>query len=344
MHFLDFALANPDPSYMRGLPNFKRLRDKPLIGYALAVVAALVAYGVRVWVDPFLPPGFPYLTFFPAVIITAFFCGLGPGILCAVLSGLAAWYFFIPPVDSFELNTSTAVALGFYVFVVTVDIALIHLMTKATARLDEERRLTASLYERQRTMFQELQHRVANNMAFIASLLQLERRQAAAANESTAAFDSAIARIETMSRLHRRLYDPAAADAAVATHFRETVADLIEMAGASQIDSAVNAVDERIDLQRLITLSMLVSELAMNSLKHAFVDRQSGRITVSLNRIDPRQLELIVSDDGRGLQPATNTRGGLGTRIIDGLASQLGGKIVVETSTSGVASRLTFPA
>lgn len=329
---------------MRGLRDFKGLRDKPLIGYALAVFAALAAYGVRVWIDPFLPPGFPYLTFFPAVIITAFFCGLGPGIVCAILSGVIAWYFFIPPLNSFALNTQGVVALGLYVFVVTVDIVLIHLMTNATAKLDEERRLTASLYERQRTMFQELQHRVANNMAFIASLLQLERRQAASANESTAAFDSAIARIETMSRLHRRLYDPAAADAAVAKHFRETVADLIEMAGASQVDASVDAVDERIDLQRLIILSMLVSELAMNSLKHAFVDRPNGRITVSLSRIDPRQLELVVSDDGRGIQPNTSKRAGLGSRIIDGLAGQLGGKIVVETSPSGVASRLTFPA
>lgn len=329
---------------MRGLRDYTGLRDKPLIGYTLAVIAALVAYGIRVWIDPFLPPGFPYLTFFPAVIITAFFCGLGPGIVCAVLSGLIAWYFFIPEFSSFAINTQGLVALGLYVFVVTVDIVLIHLMTSATAKLDEERRLTASLYERQRTMFQELQHRVANNMAFIASLLQLERRQAAAANESTTAFDSAIARIETMSRLHRRLYDPAAADAAVATHFRETVADLIEMAGASQIDASVSAVDEKVDLQRLITLSMLVSELAMNSLKHAFVDRPSGRITVSLNRIDPRQLELVVSDDGRGLQPMTNKRGGLGARIIDGLANQLGGKIVVDNSANGVTSRLTFPA
>lgn len=329
---------------MRGLRDYTGLRDKPLIGYTLAVIAALVAYGIRVWIDPFLPPGFPYLTFFPAVIITAFFCGLGPGIACAVLSGLIAWYFFIPEFYSFAINTQGVVALGLYVFVVTVDIVLIHLMTNATAKLDEERRLTASLYERQRTMFQELQHRVANNMAFIASLLQLERRQAAAANESTTAFDSAIARIETMSRLHRRLYDPAAADAAVATHFRETVADLIEMAGAPQIDTAVSAVDEKVDLQRLITLSMLVSELAMNSLKHAFVDRPSGRITVSLNRIDPRQLELVVSDDGRGLQPMTNKRGGLGARIVDGLANQLGGKIVVDNSANGVTSRLTFPA
>ncbi len=50
----------------------------------------------------------PY--FFPAVILTTFFFGLRPGITCATLSGLAARYFFIPPVPSFLINGPTALA------------------------------------------------------------------------------------------------------------------------------------------------------------------------------------------------------------------------------------------
>ena len=68
----------------------------------------------------------------PAVIITAFVCGLDPGSLSAVLCGIIAWYFFIPEFNSFAINTQGLVALGFYVFVVTVDVALIHLMTNTT--------------------------------------------------------------------------------------------------------------------------------------------------------------------------------------------------------------------
>jgi len=48
--------------------------------------------------------GYPFITFFPVVVLTAFLGGTGPGVLCAVLSGLALWYFFIPPYQSFDLK------------------------------------------------------------------------------------------------------------------------------------------------------------------------------------------------------------------------------------------------
>lgn len=319
------------------------IRSRPAAGYTLAVAAALLAYVVRAEVDHVLPPGFPFLTFFPAVILTAFVAGLGPGILCAVLSGLASWYAFIPPNDSFALTGSSALALAFYAFIVSVDLLIIHVMTQALDRLQVERRLTATLYDQQRTMFQELQHRVANNMAFIASLLSLEKRRATT-SEQASTLDAAIARIDTMSRLHRRLYDPDAANASLQTHLRDTVADLINMAGAERVELAVEAADVQLELSRLITLSMLVSEVAMNSLKHAFQDREDGRISVAVNRLDAQRLELVVSDNGGGIDSGKPTAGGLGSRIVANLGAQLGGKIRVDSGPGGVTTRLAFPA
>lgn len=325
------------------MQRFWELRHNPVAGYAFAVLAAFLAYAVRAKADGVLPPGFPFLTFFPAVIVTAFVAGLGPGILCGILSGLASWYFFVNPIGSFELNPSSAFAMGFYVFIVAVDLAIIHAMTVALDRLQAERRLTAALYEQQRTMFQELQHRVANNMAFVASLLTLEKRRASAPDQAQA-LEAAITRIDTMSRLHRRLYDPEAANAPIETHLRETITDLIDMAGAERVELVVEAVDVQLELSRLITLSMLLSEVAMNSLKHAFNTRGSGRISVALRRLEDRQLELVVSDDGSGMGPPKPGRGGLGSRIVENLGAQLGGKIRVESSPGGVTTRLAFPA
>ena len=50
-------------------------------------------------------------------------------------------------------------------------------MHRAGERLRTEQAVTAGLYEQQRTMFQELQHRVANNMQFVAALLTLQKRK-----------------------------------------------------------------------------------------------------------------------------------------------------------------------
>jgi two-component sensor histidine kinase len=328
---------------MRDRGQYREFWRRPLPGYGLAVAAAGVGFLARLQVDHALPPGFPFLTFFPAVILTAYVAGLGPGIVCSVLSGLASWYFFIPPANSFALSASTGVALGFYSFIVGVDLLIIHVMNQALDRLRAERQLTATLYDQQKTMFQELQHRVANNMAFIASLLTLEKRRSTSP-EQAAALESAIGRIETMSRLHRRLYDPGASNASIETHLRETVADLIDMAGRTGVELAVDAPDVQLELSRLITLSMLVSELAMNSLKHAFGEGPGGRISVSLVRLDDLTLELSVGDNGCGIQEGQRSRGGLGSRIVENLGTQLGGKVRIESGPGGVTTRLAFPA
>lgn len=299
---------------------------------------------LRLDISAGLPPGFPYLTFFPAVILTTFVAGLWPGVLCAVLSGVAAWYFFIPPINSFQMTGPTVLALGFYVFIVTIDIALIHLMSLATDRLNAERRLTSTLYEQQRTMFQELQHRVANNMAFIAAILQLQQRSVPKSGEVAEALDAAIIRIDTMSRIHRRLYDPDTSSRSLQEAFEGLARDLAEISGVPGVEVTVEIAQETLDLPRLITLSQLLAEVVMNSLKHAFVGRPEGHIWISLQRHGDSQFELTVRDDGRGLGAATTKPGaGLGSRIVKNLGAQLGGRVEV-TESDGVTTRLIFPA
>lgn len=323
------------------------LRHRPLWGYGLAVLSFLLALALRLELRGTLPPGFPYLTFFPAVILTTFVAGLWPGVVCALLSGLASLFFFIPPFNSFAMDGASMIALGFYVFIVTVDIALIHLMHRASDRLRDEQQVTEGLYDQQRTMFQELQHRVANNMTFVAALLHLQKRKVAAdPGSAVTALEEAQSRIETMSRIHRRLYDPASADLPVAQYFREICADLLEATGARDIVCKVDMPAIRLDIAQLTTVSLLVTELVTNSLKHAFDDK-GGTITLQLDPVDGGLLQLTVSDDGRGLPQGVDLAAGkgLGTRIIGSLAAQLGGEInALATTGSGTTWRLRFPA
>ncbi|HZW13333.1 MAG TPA: EAL domain-containing protein [Noviherbaspirillum sp.] len=99
-----------------------------LFGLALASRFALIGT---------LPPqGFPFLTFFPAVLLSTFLGGFGPGLLVSVLSVIAAWYFFIPPVGAFAgISRPDQIALIFFTVVLLVDVVVVHLMSAAMRAL-----------------------------------------------------------------------------------------------------------------------------------------------------------------------------------------------------------------
>jgi two-component sensor histidine kinase len=323
-----------------------KARNSAPVGYVISIAAVAIALAARMALDPVLPSGFPYLTFFPAVILTAFAAGTRPAILCAALSGLAAWYFFIPPVRTFSMNVQTAFALGFYIFIVTVDIALFHFMFRAVDQLRSERRVTAELYERQRTMFQELQHRVANNMSVVSALLAMQRRKVEAdPSTASSAIDEAASRIGIMSSVHRRLYDPDSSELPIGQYFSDLCKDLLQAAKMNvRVECIVEADPVKLDIDRLMTLSLIVSELVTNSLKHAFNGKSEGRITLSLQYVEGDMLELIVSDNGTGIpEGLAMAKGeGLGTMITTALAEQLRGTLNM-AGGAGTSAYLRFP-
>ena len=64
----------------------------------------MVATAARVAIDPLVGDNVPFITYLPAVLITALLGGFGPGLAAMVLSGSSAWYFVLPPKFSFALS------------------------------------------------------------------------------------------------------------------------------------------------------------------------------------------------------------------------------------------------
>ncbi|CAH2600511.1 Histidine kinase [Rhodovastum atsumiense] len=103
-------------------------------GYALAIAATALALALRFALAAPLAK-FPFLAFFPAVVLTALFAGLGPALLASLLSIAAAKYFFIAPTGSFTFaQGSDVIATGFFGVVLLVDCAVIHVMTTSLRR------------------------------------------------------------------------------------------------------------------------------------------------------------------------------------------------------------------
>src|ERR671913_1463906 len=116
-------------------------RTSPLLRYGVAVLAAGLALGIKLLLDPVIPQDVPFLLLFGAVMVSAWYGGLGPGLLTMVLAGLATNYLFLRPQD--PLASGAIPLLVFF-----VEGTLVCLLTEAlrTAR----RRAEASKAETER--------------------------------------------------------------------------------------------------------------------------------------------------------------------------------------------------
>jgi signal transduction histidine kinase len=123
------------------------LRDRQAMAYAVAIALAGAALGIRWLIGPILA-GFPFLTFFPAVLIAALVGGRGPGALCAALSLAIAWYFFLLPTRSFAIEQpGDWIGIGLYLFVAATIVLLVDAMNEAYRQLRESEQMRAALNE-----------------------------------------------------------------------------------------------------------------------------------------------------------------------------------------------------
>ena len=130
------------------------IRSRLWLGHAIAIALSLLALGIRFQLGHLLA-GYPFLTFFVAVLVSALLGGLWPGLLAATLSGLLATYYLIPPAGSLMVEwPSGVIALGFYAFTTITIVLLVHFMVRG---LEAQERVEAKL----RGLNSELEARVA---------------------------------------------------------------------------------------------------------------------------------------------------------------------------------------
>lgn len=106
-----------------------------MLGYAVGLVAFTLALVARLWLEDYIPK-YPYITFIPAIVISALLTGSRPAIFCAVLSFLTAWYGFNEPRYSFSINSDIAVGLALFVFICAIDIGAIAIAAVAIEDLE----------------------------------------------------------------------------------------------------------------------------------------------------------------------------------------------------------------
>jgi len=332
-------------SKRRILEQLPLLGDRRALAYSVALALSAIAWWIRWTLDPAFPPGFPYLTFFPAVIISSFLFGRGPGTLSAIVCGLLAWYFFIPPANSFDFEPRTLVALGFYAGVVAVDIGLVDAMQRANQRSSRLAAEQRQLAERTELLFSELQHRVSNNIQMVGAMLSLQQRQVVDPIARMVLADAST-KLQLIGRIQRQLYSTTGEQVPLDIFLRDLMADLFAADTKPGIIHRIEAVPGlRLSPDAAIPLALIMAEGIANAMEHGFANREFGQLVVTLTRQDD-VIALCVIDDGAGLPPGFDLQGSnsLGLKLVRSLAKQMGAELIVENGPSaGTILRLTLP-
>jgi two-component sensor histidine kinase len=198
-----------------------------------------------------------------------------------------------------------------------------------------------SAVERNQLLLKEVNHRVNNSLALVASMLHL--KSATVSAEVKVHLDEASSRIAAIARAHQRLYQTEIFDRIDLGPYIE---DICQSFSESMPDCAIHVRAENgieIPLDQAIPIALFVNELVTNSAKYGYPNG-GCEVWIEITQSES-QASVSVRDQGVGLSPTfeTTSRKGLGMRLVHAFAGQLGGNLEIRRHNPGVEFVLLFP-
>jgi len=202
-------------------------------------------------------------------------------------------------------------------------------------------KLKDDMLQEKKVLLQELQHRVANSLQIIASVLMQSARRVQS-EETRIQLHNAHHRVMSIATLQKQL----AVTSSDKVELRKYLKDLCGSIGASMIDDedrvalTATADDTVTSANVSVSLGLIVTELVINAIKHAFPGRtQKGTIKVDYLAAK-NGWTLSVGDNGIGLKAGAAVKPGLGTGIVAALSKQL--EATVERTDQGPGTKVSI--
>jgi len=177
-------------------------------------------------------------------------------------------------------------------------------------------------------LFQEVHHRVKNNLQIIASLLSMQSRTIAD-REASEKLRNTEQRVRSMAMIHEQLYTQKEIMSVDLADYIQKLAPqlLATYERGDSISLRLDLASTKLSLERAIPCGLILNELITNALKYAYPDGK-GEILVRLAS-ELNDIWLTVADRGPGLPVGFdwNSPKSLGITIVRALARQLGGEI-----------------
>jgi len=204
------------------------------------------------------------------------------------------------------------------------------------ARIAEK--LKEDMLKEKAVLLQELQHRVANSLQIIASVLMQSARRVQS-DEVKGHLHDAHQRVMSVAALQQQLAASSVADVELRPYFTtlcnsigaSMIRDHNQLSLDVSVDNSVTSADVS------VSLGLIVTELVINALKHAFPENRNGKIKVEYYSHGPNWL-LSVTDNGIGMPvDAPSAKPGLGSSIVQALTAQLHAVAKVSNANPGTA-------
>ncbi|MEW5677206.1 histidine kinase dimerization/phosphoacceptor domain -containing protein [Flavobacterium enshiense] len=203
--------------------------------------------------------------------------------------------------------------------------------------------INESLAEKE-MLLKEIHHRVKNNLQIISGILELQNLNV---NDETTKIilKEGQARIQSIALIHKTLYQSENFSKVPFQNYLEELIQAIQTTyrnNQSKISIEINANQTELGINTAIPLSLIINEIITNCFKHAFIDRELGKITIHLTRLN-EYYQLVVTDNGNGLPDDFNLYrlNSVGFDLIKGLTKQLEGNFNFE-SKNGTTISINF--
>jgi two-component sensor histidine kinase len=208
------------------------------------------------------------------------------------------------------------------------------------ARPDQGRLIAAATEAQNRgLLLREMQHRVKNSFQLVLASISLQKRRYSG-GQVHRALDHVATRINAISLAHDQLAPQQEGQTVRLSDYIVALCSSLRQQ-TEQIEFDVDCDELELSIDRAVPLGLILNEIAMNSIKHAF-GADGGRISVGLaGGIGYGEARLTVSDNGRGIK--NPSEGGSGLKLIASLAKQIGGSIDQKSSDSGTTTSVRFP-
>ena len=193
-------------------------------------------------------------------------------------------------------------------------------------------------------LMSEVHHRVKNNLAVMAGMLDLELAQ----EDKITALEKSRLRLQSMAMIHEGLYNEDGLHKIQFNNFIERIVsdiDLIQDKRDLKLQYHLEIEEVILNVNQAIPLSVILSELLNNVYKHAYPNQEYGNVTIYISLGDADNVTLEVRDSGIGyIEEKFQRVDRMGFRMVEQLTSQLGGTFEIESESahSGTVGRVKF--